>query len=480
MNTNRALSILILAVLTTAFVGAVEVPLAPEKPQDTELQLVGDLISIRESIYQFPSLTLAYSDKSNVYLVVYAHALDDYNKDIFGQFVDAATGKLIGQEFQIASSDVWEDSPDVEYDPYKDVFLVVYDSETCTTEPDECVPDIKGRVVEEPVNNDSSLAESPLAPNEFTVAVPQSTGFSIYEPKIAYNRDDHQYLVVYRSGFGGYADTTDLRGQMLRSHKETPVRLGPEKGFHISGTAGYYYLPDVAWASKSSTFLVIAEMTDEKSPEFATYQQLAADWLHDTYQGTSSQVISGWGKICPRPPLTKFCTNPAVAYDPLNDSYTIVFNYDKKGENWDEMTIYGQRLSGEFKTNEEFFLGDPFPIETNLNKHDEYFSPEISYSGLDSTMHVPYHAKVNFTGSENDYHVLYLRALNGSQVSSPLKVRDSSKESYLSSTPLASSLNGQSLVIWGEDFSVEWWDLFGQRVGTYYFANYLPSIFKQK
>ena len=476
MKIHRMISVLLLAVFLSAFVIGGERAMKPANPDDIGLQLIGEAISIEELINIHPSPVLAYSDKSNHFLVVYDDPSE--NGNVKGRFVDAASGKLTGDDFDIGRTDAYEGNPDVAYDPYNDVFLVVYTSEKCAGEPERCSDEIKGRLVEEPDLNGAAQAESPLGPNEFTVASQWATGENLADPRVAYNADDHQYLVVFRAGFGDYADLAMMYGQMLSSDKDLPELKGPEDGFFLNITFDYYYSPEVAWASESGTFLVVNVETDTLILENATFSIIKAQWLYDTYQGGEEQVI-GTSQIAPLFPFSKFCYVPIVAYDPISDSYTVVFSYDKKGEAREGMTIYAQRLTGEFDpTGSAYFIGEPFPIEKDLSMYFTYFSPVITYSGPGDTMHVTYIAFENNTGVASDITSLYLRALHGSQVSHRTLIRQGKKDLPISFPNLAGALQGLSLVVWNEEPTFDYWDILGQRVRTFDMT-YLPSIFNK-
>jgi len=477
MKTHRFISILLLAVFLSAFIAGGERPLHLEKTQDIGRQTIGDVIQLTNTKNDEHVDAVAYSDKSKHYLVVFTDS-DSNNGDVKGRFVDAATGKLTGDVFNIAWTEAGEGNSDVAYDPYNDVFLVVYESDTCGGEPWECKGDIKGRLVEEPNLNGSSLAESPLGPNEFTIASQSTLGRNPADPRVAYNQDDHQYLVVFRSGFGLYSDLQELHGQMLSSHKELPVRLGPDAGFDIYSTVDYYYYPDVAWASGSGNFLVVYVQTDKPNLEDATYSDIFAHWLYDTYQDGATQEIGSYG-VAPRYPLSKFCGRPAVAYDPTTDSYTVAFSYDKKGEDWEDVTVYGQRLTAEFAFPKDPGIGEPFPVETDLSMYFAYFRPAISYTGPGDTMHVTYRAFENNPGIENDKTSIYLLALNGSQVGTPTHVYRAKKGEEIFGLAIARSMSGYSIVAWDEWPNPSNNGIYAQRVGTFDMT-YLPSIFKDK
>jgi hypothetical protein len=378
----------------------------------------------------------------------------------------------------IASTNLDESAPDVVYDPHNNVFLVVYISGACGGDPWECEDEVKGILIEEPDLNGPSRVEIPEAPNEFTVASQVSNGFSAGFPVVAYNKEDRQYMVAFLGcDIDQPADYYVLFGQMLESDSELPKILGPAEGFLITGAMDLYWGLDIAWSYKSSTFLLVTVITDSDNPDFQTYSNIVARWLHDTYQDGASQDIGGW-QIAPRYPLSKFCYEPQVAYDPSSDSFTVVFEYDVKGDDWDDLTLYGQRLTGEYKHPDYPFLGEPFSIASDLSMYNPYYSAFISYAGSKDTMFVAYAARKPIPGPENDQLIILLRSLNGSKVGPAASVYDGKggDENYVRA--VATSKPEHSIIVWnhvplsGND------GIYARRIGPQNLT-YLPNILKE-
>lgn len=476
MKINRVISVLFLAAFTTGFVLVGQGSLFPAKIADVNVQTIGDVITIKKSIVENSIPQLAYSDKTNHYLVVFDEESSTY--DIFGRFVDANTGIPAGDVFEIAASDAEEYSPDVVYDPFNDVFLVVWESKICGEEQEECEDKIHGRIVEEPDLKNPTQSESLLGLNEFTIATEWTSNAVLSDPKVAYNEDDHQYLVVFRAGIGEYSSLNEMNGQMLTSDAELPAVLGPPSGFNLATFGGgYFFDPDVAWSSENSSFLAVVVETDSQGIVGRTHQDIYAIWIYDTYQGGASQKF-GFGRIAPGSPLSKFCGNPSVAYDPTNDTFTVVFDYDATGDDDEGLTIYGQLVNADWYA-DEVVIGDPFPIEVDLSKHIAFVTPAISYAGSGGTMFVVYTAREKSSNPDDEIYSLFLRVVNDSDAGQRILVRKAKDLQPIVYRPaLGSSIKGFTMAVWEEEISNDVYDLLGQRIGTFFDRDYLPTIFK--
>lgn len=473
MNIHRIISILLLAVFLSAFVPNGDDPLIPHETEEYQLQPIGDVIEISKYGRLYID-SAAYSDKTKQYLVVYGK--DTNNDDVYGRFVDAATGELTGDEFEIAGTSASEGPADVVYDPYNDVFLVVYMSGGCGT--GECRFLIKGRLVNEPILNGSSLAESPLNPNEFIVADQDYSDFTLFNPRVAYNSLDHQFLVVFERYRVGELGAYSIYGRMLSSNKEQPVGLGLDYGFRVASFSPdeFVFNPDVSWASERGNFLVVFSGTDDIDPDLAEFSKIYAYWLYETYQDGADQVFSAY-KIAPHGPLSKFCRRPSVAYDPTSDTYTVVYVYSKQKGDWKELTIYGQRVKSEFTLPDVPQIGDPFPIENDFDMYYPYVPPSIVYAGPGAAMHIAYTANKE----SEDYFPIYMRKLDGTNVGAATLVFGKKDGARNSAGALASSTPGNSIVAWHHEPLAGKQKILAQRIGTFEMQKtFLPSIFKEK
>lgn len=480
MYTHRLISILMLTVFLSAFNIGGDSPHIPSKTENISLGLIGEVIPINETENETANPAVAYSDKSNHYLVVYE---DNNTGDIKGRFIDAANGQLTGEEFDITSSVDEEFNPDVVYDPINRVFLVVYTSVKYLGNPTTLIPSdvelaIKGKLVEEPEPKNSVSINAPTVLDEFYIAGPD-VAFVFANPKVAYNREDQEFLVVFTSGNHGWEELDMLKGQMLSSHPTLPVRLGPSTGFIIENTPGSYHSLDVAHSGKSSgEFLAVVAEADTPDAANATITSIEAFYLYGTY-GSGGPRLDIHERVAPTNPLTKFCHDPVLAHDPTTNSYTVVFNYGNNKFNEEDWVVYGQRLKEIVSSTIDPLIGEPFPIETDSSKYSKYISPGITYSGPEDEMQVIYIGEEDVPGPNNDKNAIYVRTVAGTELGPRTLVRESQPDSGIYSAVIAGSKPASSIVVWDEDYDEEKTDILGQRIGTFNLT-FLPSILQEE
>ena len=95
------------------------------EPQSPEQRIEGGLIRVAELPGNEINASAAYSPDGDQYLVVFQDGTN--NNDIKGRFIDARTGELLGEVFNIAASTAKEWSQEVTYDTYKKRFLWVWE-----------------------------------------------------------------------------------------------------------------------------------------------------------------------------------------------------------------------------------------------------------------------------------------------------------------------------------------------------------------
>jgi len=442
-------------------------------PVTIDPRLEGGLVYVAYITNDQDTPAVAYSTASGQYLVVFES--DSNNGDILGRFVSARTGQLLGSVFYITSSPFTQLDPDVAYDPYRDRFLVVWEERVCLGVPQHCYYVIQGRLV-----YGGYRGEAYFPGPQFTVASEWSSitsGFDLRNPAVAYNADDHQFLVVYRRGHEYYSSTfTDIYGQMLSSHSREPNRLGPLKGFQIrSYTSRTVASPDVAWSKDGNTFLAVWNVERDSEADY-----IAAAYLYDTYQGGGTQVYAKRWLIAPydrgSDPLTNDCSEPAVAYDPVAKAYVVVFEHRESGGTLGIRTIHGQRVRPEYNTNTFRYDADyAFPIETNTDatRFFGHYQPDIAFSGLSDEMHVVYRS-YRYVSWTLSYHWINDRALHGTSVKPRLQIRY--RKEGLEDPAVAGSHNGRCLVVWREEDVPGDWDILGQRVWPAPINVYMPIV----
>ena len=452
--------ILTLLVIPSVFlIGAGERPGEPTTPEAVDQRLEGGNILLTISGFDYSNPTVAYSTKHGQYLAVFER--NDGNGNIVGQFVDAATGSLIGSNFLIASTTEREANPDVIYHPFSDNFMVVYAKGNTGSR------DIFARVV----HGSYQTSGSQLTPVPVTAIANTTT--DEYSPAVAVNEDNGHFIVVYNHGDGA------IYGRMFFKLGDFISILG-STGINIyNKIATTYTSPDVTWGSGGNTFLVVFH---DEIPSFPSY--VIARYLHDEYQFFGSQIIGLYCPLAPYnsgpDPLTYDCTYPSVAYDPSKDMYLIVFQHQEGESDFDPGTIHGQYVTSEYGTNCAVSLGGrAFAIETTPGgSHWTYFSAQVAYSGIGDFFYVTYLRQDGWT--EPYYYFAFLRMITfgGSNriVTPRIEVREVPVNKYILHPGLAGSPMGRTLVVWGEQYAVTNSAIRGQRVIPY--RSFLPVVFR--
>ena len=370
------------------------------------------------------------------------HEQDDGASDnIRGQYIDWG-GTASGSSFEIAGGSKDESFPAVAYDGNNDRFLVVWTEEQCMGIPQHCNLVIRGRVL-----YGTHQSGSQFAGDAFTIATELSTisdGYDLFEPSVAFNADDGQYMVAFIRGStatGFHA----VHGQMVGAHASSPTRLGPPEGFAIR-TVATEKMEDthLAWSSSGDTFLLVWQVYQSIQP----YGVIAAAYLHDTYQGGNPQLINVYG-VAPVNsgdyPLTEACYAPSVVFDPYSGVYSIVFSVSE--ENTGQRAIFGQWLA-DSDTGAVAIGGFAYPIETELTYPDsDYYRPAIALAqqGYSHVFYAAYH-----TAGGDVYH-LYDRMVRDREASGRVLVRTSATDRYIG-PPGGSCSFSLCQTVWAEDY----------------------------
>jgi len=468
-----ALCLILLSLMLSAMPGAAQPPplmdanppLSAEKaavpdaphPPDSTPYTNGGLIYIGYLTLNQNNPAVAYSPASGQYLVVFESS--DHNGDIIGRYVDAQTGQVVGDRFYIADTDAKEHSPDIAYDSYRNRFLVVWQEYTCgATIPQYCYYTIRGRLLRDSYNNGNMMAG-----NRFEVAsewTSMAAGYDLRDPAVAFNAREHLFQVVYVRGQDSSNQYQQIYGRLLNSDASEPTPLGDRGGFEIrTYTGGGVRTPDVAWSEADAfTFLAAWERWPDTDVDY-----IAIAYLYDWYRAGAPQVQGRW-RVAPIDagdyPLTRDCADPAVAYDPVNDAYTIVFEHSETDFVGID-GIDGTRVTSQYDENGNA-IGYAFPIETTINDNNQtHGQPDIAYSSATGEMHVVYHTEDSDQIGTPNYRV-YDRTVSGGQASPRTAVRSGSGN-WLQDSAVACA-DTCCLVVWREMDTVDDWDIFGQRV----------------
>ena len=207
---------------------------------------------------------VAYNSNKQQYLVVWSGSDDTIGEyEIWGQRVNAVTGAQIGADFQISGTGPADDplydanNPDIIYNPSTNEYLVVWSADHYIDGEFE----IFGRRIDA---SNGNLLSSQV---RITVMGPtNNTAYDAYDPAIALNSDDNEYLVVFEadSDAPGMAnDEFEIWAKRLSSTADwigTEMRMSDMGG---SGNANYdAYDPDVVYDHYFNQYFIVWEGDD--------------------------------------------------------------------------------------------------------------------------------------------------------------------------------------------------------------------------
>lgn len=346
---------------TPAFAAALALTAAPHAADVIEVGADDFRISDMEvgtSVTLGTSTAVAYNPDRNEYLVVWSGREGGLTgTEIYGQRIDAATGKEVGiNDFRI--SDMGADGaplyyliaarrPDVVYNPIAREYLVVWYGDDQGGDHFQ----IYGQRLDE--------KGMEVGPNDFPLSSMGpgivSPGYSAFDPSVAFNPDANEYLVVWGGTDGDFPAVpieAEVFGQRLDG--STGAEIGADD-FRISemgppGNSSYGAGdPYVVYNPARQEYLVVFRAEDDAGAlaegEFELYGQrlsgaAAAEVGPDDFRITDvgsdgDTKYAAWG--------------PAVAWNSAADTYLVAWSGDEDlGAVVDyEFEVYGQLLAGD-------------------------------------------------------------------------------------------------------------------------------------
>ncbi len=292
----------------------------------------------QDNTYDAYEPAVAYNSADDEYLVVWhgddddAGAMVDGEYEIYGQRVDAATGKEIGSELRL--SDMGPDgdpaydaySPDVAYNSADNEYLVVWHGDDNTALLVEGEDEIFGQRVEgnTGVEIGADLRLSDMGPHS-------NPNYNARVPAVAYNSADNEYLVVWHGddNTSPLVDGEDeVFGQLLDA---TGAKIGVDFRISAMGTDGVpaydAILPDVAYNTTGNEYLVVwhgdhdrGTLADDELEIYGQRLDAAGNQV-----GADDFRLSGMG---PDGNPDYDAGYPAVAYDSFENKYLVVWTGD--------------------------------------------------------------------------------------------------------------------------------------------------------
>ena len=219
-----------------------------------------------------------------------------------------------------------------------------------------------------------------------------TSNFEAFDPAIAYNSLNNEYLVVWR-GDDDTAPLVDDEFEIFgqRIDAATGAEIGAND-FRISdmgpdGDANFgASVPAIAYNSQNNEYLVVWHGDDDTAPlvdgEFEIFGQ-RIDAATGAQIGANDFRLSDMG---PDGNVTFEAFDPAIAYNSQNNEYLVVWRGDDDTAPLvnNEFEIFGQRLNaatGAPIGANDFRLSDMGP---DGDAFFEAFEPAIAYNGLDN------------------------------------------------------------------------------------------------
>jgi hypothetical protein len=332
---------------------------------------------------------------------------------------------------------VWPDAsrkPDVACDYTRDIFLVVWEYDYHGAGGFTHDWDIQARAVYGRYQSSGSQFFSDVT---FISAI----GDNEHNPAVACNSNDHTCLVVY---YNDDHNSGDIYGNRITIGINNISKSNP---FPIAATTSWEGNPDVAWGSGEDAFLVVFEV------DYASGNYIRSGFraVFDTEQ-VGSQFKSSLFYLLQDGSYTNDQRIPAVAYNPRQREYLVVFAYLYDEINY-KSKIVGQRITKGYA-----FRGDPFVITTAGLSHA--FSPSVVFSNgsseassLGMEQYLVAYSLVNTLGQTlivsqavYAYYVSRASQLDGQAVLVDTVAEDGYATPSLDA--VASTQNGKYLVVW--------------------------------
>jgi hypothetical protein len=286
---------------------------------------------------------VAYNPIANEYLVVFrADPATDNEFEIYGRRVSAA-GAPLGTDFRIsnvgtdgdAARDA--DAPAVAYNQGTNEYMVVWSG-------DPLPADEEHEIYFQRV----SAAGAPDAQGDVRVSNvdPGGPDRDAERPSVAANPETSQYLVTWQADDDEVDDKLEIYSRLI-SGAGVPVVSGDERisnGAPDSEQTFDSLAPDVAYNPASNEYLIVWQgeaFVDHPGLAEIFAQRVNTAGEPDDVQGDLRVSDLGADTATDRDGLV-----PAVAYNPINNAYLVVWRDDGyEGAADNEYEIFGQRIS---------------------------------------------------------------------------------------------------------------------------------------
>lgn len=281
---------------------------------------------------------VAYNSASNEFLVVYTADRIVGEQEIYGQRINASNGSLVGSPIRV--SDVGTDGdteteplqPEVVYNSTDNEYFVIWSADETVNE-----FEIYGQRITaagaETGTNDIRISNRTAVDNTY----------DSFNPHIAHNSTDNEYLVVFR----GSATSSSDREIFLQRLSATGAEVGTDTQItDLGGTTTGFDAdnPTVAYNSADNEYLVVFIGSDDASGGWvAGEREVVGQRVSSTGAelGTNDFRITNVG---PDGDANFDAFDPRIQYDPVRNSYAIFYWGEDEGING-AIEVYVQRVN---------------------------------------------------------------------------------------------------------------------------------------
>jgi hypothetical protein len=415
---------------------------------------------------------IAYSPLDNRYLVVWKGVENSPpygagESEIFGQFIDAATGAEVGlNDFRISAmgpdgdAQFFTNAVDVAYNSTNNEFLVVWSG-----------TDNTGALVaneSEIFAQRLSAAGAELGTDDFRISDMGPDGnddYGAFFVALAYNSSDNEYLAVW----DGFDDTAplvsgerEIFGQRLRGIDAAQVGSNDFRISDMGPDGSTLYKaerPDISHNSSTNQYLVVWSGDDNTAPLVDEEKEIFGQLLVGSTgaaSGTNDFRISAMGDNG----NTSFSANePNSAYNSANNQFIVVWTGDDNIPPLvnDEFEIFGQRLdaTGAEIGSDDFRISDMGP-DGNLSYSASLSG--VTYYGFKNTFLVTWRgSETGLAINEFEVYGQRLNASTGAELGtndirlSNLGPDSTSAFGAFNAVPATNSTNDEFLVVFSGD-----------------------------
>ena len=439
--------------------------------------------------YSADTPAVAYNSTANQYLVVW---LGDDNTaplvhgeyEIYGQWVDGATGAEIGTDFRLsdmgpdgnAAYDAYD--PAVVYNSTEDEYLVVWrgDDNTAPLVDEEC--EIYGQRVDGATRAEigGDFRISDMGPDG-------NTAYDAITPAVVYNSTGDEYLVVWHGDDDAGTlenDEWEIYGQRVDGASGAEIGandfrlsdMGPDGNSFFD--AGF---PAIAYNSAEDEYLVVWVGEDDTAPlvddewevfgqrvEAATGAEIGANDFRLSDMGPDGNTAYG-------------AFSPAVVYNSTGDEYLVVWWGDDNTAPLvgGEHEIFGQRVGG--ASGAEIGANDLRLSHMGSDVLFDAFDPAVAYNSAGNEYLVVWQGEDNTVPLVNGEYEIFgqrVNAVTGAEIGGHLRLSDMGPDGdtgYGAQDPAVaySSTENEYLVVWAGDDDAGAlvngeYEIYGQRV----------------